>query len=470
MKNNNIETDSHDISKIIHTIEFIIPFRKIEFKTINQFRNSKEKNVIFKCFSSEDKQFSFVKIKIPDLSKCEITSFNQLKAYVLKVFMSLCVESDKQRMLESYVDGNVLITRIDVYNRLYYDMDQSYIEVFRELKVNSSLLQILIPNLRNICIKNKNSLYFNFKNKKSIDLYDEKELRSKESLKLEYRIEGSENLKRAFKLGIEDGDGLKIKNWNKIQLEPLIQYYNNWINKIIRSIPSKRKSNTLKHSSGVNELMTHFNVTDYEKLDEGLKKQDKEDKQKKKQEMQWAFRMAFKSIPELDIDINYWLKNNHLDIYKKIYPQYDDGQFLQRKIREFSIVHTFINFMERKYSFFLTTKYDKEEYIISKKENIPNVILGSLSSDEYSILFFHTRDIMNSLIREIREEYSTKRKKIELKEIDNNHRVLFKVFNTFSIDLTKLRKSISYVQNIQDDNVLLKSRVIAMFSEFRFSM
>ena len=471
------DIDPKNIATCIHSIHFIIPKASIRNKTINQFSNGK-KNIKFENSISKGKEYFWVKIIIPDVAKTETKTFPELSAFIKKAIRSIESQEDRELLLEKYREDDISMTYIDIFIRVFYTQDKSILEQFELLKEKSSALQILIPNLVDIDNCNKNSLYFNFKNGKKLIIYDEQEKRNLESIKAEFRINTADNLVKVFDIE-NNKEHLRFNELQELNIECLIQYYNIWIDKIINSINLKEKKNIEEKNTYLKQQMDFYKVSDFKQLDDKKKRKDKENKKSLKEKRERHFSISFNHILNIDNNINKWLKEKHLDIYKKIYPQFDTQKFFQKKIREYSTIHTMIDFSKREYSCFLPKdkkrkvqereiyKEERKKHSASHHNRIPFEVLEKLTKEEYKIIFDHTIKTMTNLKGRIKKKYSVETARLKFKQTST--KTLFPDYSPFNINNKKLRKEINYIQNRDIDILRFKGETIDFLSKFKFS-
>lgn len=246
--------DSDDISQFIHTIEFLIRNFEIQKKTIKYYsKNDKfkfkllkpkhNKNISVKketISNKAKKRISHLRIIIPDLGKSKITSFHGLKDHLHKKFMKLIDKYDKDNLLWAYNNKWIKLVEMHVYNRVSCDDETK--RLFDSIKKHARFFEIFLPNIVSINTSNENSIYFNFTNKKTIDIYYEYERRQLKTYKLELRFSHNDNMINFLSLTSGQEDHLIVNNCEKIRSAEIKKGYNRFLRKYIKQLII-RKSN-----------------------------------------------------------------------------------------------------------------------------------------------------------------------------------------------------------------------------------
>ncbi len=457
-----------DISDFIHTVELIINNFPISKATYEFYKN--HDNISF--YNVRAKEYTHLKIHIEDIKKLNIRSFDALRTYINDFIGKINNTNDRHKLRSAFDDDQIKIFRLDVFNRIYYDQDKDFLNLFNQIRNKYILFDLLLPHLQKCYNKNDNSLYLNMKNNKNFIFYDEIEKRGLHSIKLEMRFKRKDNLKRILKLDKSSAENLSIRKVVSLSLPELKKSYNKYIDSFNNSmILKKYKKKLEKTKTEIVDIANRFttiiqgeediNIESLLNIYQNIIIDRNDKKQLLKNERKNQKIGALHNYRSIDNTIKEKVRRKHSELYNKLYPEefeeLTEDNFFLVHIPSYSYVLSFFDFENTEKNHWITSSL----IAALRKSRKEHRAFHNLSHDDEETLKLLTLKNVIPVIKKIEAEYRfNKSKPKNKKEITDSFLSFFIAPDTIPDDELKdkfkglvkvyLSHSPEYVRLIKD--------------------
>lgn len=474
-----------DLCDFIHTVEFIINRFPISQATYDYY--SGHENLYFDIVRSPDRQYSHLKIVLPDIKRIKIKSLEDLKIYLQDFISKITHTADRLNLLKAYNTNRIRIYSLHIFNRVYYKLDKDFLSLFHQIKDNSRLFALLLPHLESCDNSNENSLYLNMTNKKNIIIYDEMGKRNLPAIKLEMRFNRRDNIKSIFKLDKSSAANLSVRRVEALSITELMKRYNKYIDSFNKSLVLKKYRKCLDETKAeiidiANLLSIHIHedeLNDRNLLNIYLtilanRKDSKKHLAKKRKYQKGNLLLNYRYI---DDQIKKTIKSKYQELFVKLYPEEEeeningitDENFFRLQIPSYSYVLSFFDFNDRE-----RYKWITPSIVANLRASIrESRVFNDLSPDEEEWLKSMTLKKLTLAISKIEKQYRfNKTKSRSRKNVDQIYSTLFgEAFNTTEDELKEKFKGLAKIYlSHSPEKVRLTKEFQHFFNSFKFEV